>query len=331
MRINGALTEASDEAALTVESFRREALAGLSRQKKMLPCKYLYDEQGARLFEAICELEEYYPTRTELGILKENIEEIAEWVGPRANLVDLGSGSGLKTRLLLENVDRPASCLPVDVARAQLLEHSTRLARDFPGLQVNPICADYTAEFGLPDLPPGSGSITAFFPGSTIGNFEPQEAVLFLRRIGRLCGATGGLLIGVDLKKEPGVLNPAYNDSQGVTADFNLNLLARANRELQARFDLAQFRHHAFYNEEAGRIEMHLISKRSQAVPVDGRRFSFGKGESIVTEHSYKYTLEEFRRLAAAGGFEVLRVWTDEHRWFSVQFLRASQNGATRR
>jgi dimethylhistidine N-methyltransferase len=316
-----------DEAALTAEGFRRDVLAGLSRPKKTLPCKYLYDEHGARLFEAICELEEYYPTRTEMSILRQNIREIASLLGPGSNLVELGSGSSRKTRLLLEHLERPASYLPVDVARTQLLECSARLAQDYAGLEVWPVCADYTSEFELPDPPPDAGRTTVFFPGSTIGNFEPEEAGLFLRRIARLCGPTGGFLVGVDLKKAPQVLTPAYNDSQGITAKFNLNLLARANRELQAGFDLSLFRHQAFYNEAAGRIEMHLVSRRRQAVPVDGLEFVFAEGESIVTEHSYKYTLREFRQLAAWAGFKVVRCWTDERRWFSVQYLRPRRDG----
>ncbi len=310
------------EAGLRPEVFRRDVLAGLAQRNKSVPCKYLYDEEGARLFERICELEEYYPTRTELGILRRHIGEIARELGPRANLVDLGSGSGVKTRLLLEHLEDPASYVPVDVARAQLLECSARLAEEYRGLLVEPVCADYTLDFELPPAPDGSGQTTVFFPGSTIGNFEPEEAEDFLRRVGRLRGGAGNVLIGVDLKKSPETLNPAYNDAQGVTARFNLNLLARVNRELEGRFDLGQFRHHAFYNADAGRIEMHLVSRRRQRVRVDGHEFEFAGDESIVTEHSYKYAVEEFRRLAARAGFEVTRCWTDERRWFSVQLLQ---------
>lgn len=328
--MNSHCEQARNEPALTAATFRRDALAGLSRPKKTLPCKYLYDEEGARLFEAICELEEYYPTRTEVSILEQNIEEIAALVAPRTNLVDLGSGTSAKTRLLLAHLDRPASYLPVDVAHAQLAECSASLARDFAGVKVRPICADYTRDFVLPAPPPGSGHTTVFFPGSTIGNFEPEEARRFLRRIARLCGADGGLLIGVDLKKASQVLHRAYNDEQGVTAQFNLNLLVRANRELGAGFEIAQFQHQAVYNEAAGRIEMHLLSRRPQTVPVDGHRFAFSKGESIVTEHSYKYSLETFRELAAGAGFEVLRSWTDARQWFSVHYLRPRANGANR-
>jgi dimethylhistidine N-methyltransferase len=316
--------------ALTPASFRRDVLAGLSRPRKTLPCKYLYDEQGARLFEAICELEEYYPTRTEVSILKQNIDEIAALVPPCSNLVDLGSGNSVKTRLLLAHLDRLASCLPVDVSQAQLAECSASLARDFAGVEVHPICADYTRDFTLPDPLPGPGPVTVFFPGSTIGNFEPEEARMFLQRLARLCGTAGGVLVGVDLKKAPQVLHGAYNDAQGITAQFNLNLLVRANRELGTGFKISQFRHQALYNAAAGRIEMHLVSRQSQTVPVDGRRFAFSKGESIVTEHSYKYTLEEFRQLAARAGFEAARSWTDAHHWFSVHYLRPRANQAHR-
>ncbi len=307
--------------ALGTDTLRRDVVAGLSQPKKTIPCKYLYDEQGARLFELICELDEYYPTRTELSILRANIGEIASLAGPHATLVDLGSGSGLKTRILLENLEQPAKYQPVDVARTQLLQCSARLAREFPELRIEPLCADYTRPFRLPRASTGGERTLIFFPGSTIGNFEPHEAVPFLRRMTNLFGPSVALLVGVDLKKSPQVLNPAYNDSKGVTARFNLNVLERLNRELQAGFELEQFQHRAFYNQVAGRIEMHLVSGRYQRVPVDGHEFVFAAGESIVTEHSYKYSVPEFRRLAARAGLEVVRVWTDERHWFSVQYL----------
>jgi dimethylhistidine N-methyltransferase len=307
--------------ALSTERFRRDVLDGLSAPKKTLPCKYLYDENGARLFETICELEEYYLTRTELSILEQNIGEIVALLGPKANLVEFGSGNCLKTRLLLDHLDQPASYSPVDVAHPQLLLCSARLAHAYPGLAIEPVCADYTRQFTLPAPPAGSGATTFFFPGSTLGNFEPEEAVQFLERISRLCGPAGGLLVGIDLKKSPQFLHAAYNDAKGVTAQFNLNLLVRVNSELQGGFDLDQFQHRALYNASAGRIEMHLTSCCEQTVPVDGHHFAFAKGESIVTEHSYKYTLNQFRRLAARAGFEVARHWSDERRWFSVQYL----------
>jgi dimethylhistidine N-methyltransferase len=308
-------------AELTLEQFRNDVLAGLARHKKCVPCKYLYDEEGARIFEAICELEEYYPTRTEVKILRRHIREIASWIGTNVNLVELGSGASTKTRLLLDHLDHPVSYVPIDVARAQLLECSARLAQEYPGLEVAPVCADYTNDFLMPNFLEASARTVVFFPGSTIGNFEPEEAVHFLRRMAGLCGREGGLLLGVDLKKTAGVLNPAYNDARGITAKFNLNLLARANRELDADFNISCFRHDAFYNEKAGRIEMHLVSRKPQWVSITGKEFAFEQGESILTEHSYKYTPEEFRGLAARAGFRVARRWVDENRWFSVQFL----------
>jgi dimethylhistidine N-methyltransferase len=306
---------------LTMEDFRRDVLAGLSLQEKTLPCKYLYDERGARLFEQICELEEYYPTRTELAILKWHLREIAALPGRHCRVVELGSGSGLKTRLLLEHLDHPAAYVPVDVSRAQLFECAERLARQHPGTEVQPVCADYTNDFELPEPPARAQRTVIFFPGSTIGNFEPSEAKYFLARMAHLCGRDGGILLGVDLKKSLSMLKRAYNDSRGITAEFNLNLLDRINRELDGDFDRSQFWHHAVYNETAGRIEMLLVSARRQTVRVCGQEFHFAAGESIVTEHSYKYTPGEFRRLAVRAGLEVERCWTDDRRWFSVQYL----------
>ena len=242
-------------------------------------------------------------------------------LGPGCALVDLGSGSGIKTRILLENLILPAAYVPVDVSHAQLREHSARLVAEYPQLAVLPLCADYMAEFDLPEFPPHTQQTVAFFPGSTIGNLDPEEAAAFLGRIAGLCGDRGAVLAGVDLKKNPSMLDAAYHDSQGVTAAFNLNLLARANREAGADFDLALFRHHAFYNELAGRVEMHLVSQAPQLVRVGRRRFAFAAGEPIVTEYSYKYSIEEFERLARRGGFRVSRWWTDENQWFGVFLL----------
>lgn len=308
-------------AELTVEDFRREVLAGLSRPSKTLPCKYLYDEQGARLFEAICEVEEYYPTRTELAILRWNMREMATMFGPRCRVVELGSGSAIKTRLLLEHMEDPAVYVPIDVSRNQLFESAARFAKAHPALEVLPVCADYTNHFELPESPVNPQKTILFFPGSTIGNFEPREAAEFMGRTSRFCGRNGGILLGVDLKKEPALLHRAYNDSRGITAEFNLNLLDRINRELDGDFDRSLFRHQARYNDAAGRIEMHLVNRQRQTVTVSGRQFHFTTGESIVTEHSYKYTLDEFRRLMARAGLQVARCWTDDQNWFSVQYL----------
>lgn len=313
-------------AELTVEDFLRDVLAGLSRPMKTLPCKYLYDEHGASLFERICDLEEYYPTRTEISILRDNISEMAALAGPRCRVIEFGSGSGIKTRLLLEHLDAPAMYVPIDVARAQLLDCAAHFAREHPAMEVLPVCADYTNHFEFPEPPADSGRTLVFFPGSTIGNFEPAEAVEFLKRTAHLCGTHGGILLGVDLKKSPAMLYRAYNDSRGVTAEFNLNLLERINRELDADFDRSLFRHLARYDEIAGRIEMHLISRQRQSVSICGMEFDFKAGESIVTEHSYKYTPGEFRRLAGRAGLEVARCWTDDRNWFSVHYLTPARN-----
>jgi dimethylhistidine N-methyltransferase len=315
------ISERDCSEALGREAFRRDVLAGLSQPVKSLPCKYFYDEQGAALFECICELPEYYPTRTEVEILRRNMNEIVSLLGSSCSLLELGSGSGVKTRLLLDRLESPASYIPVDVARRQLLDCSAQLTRDYPGLPVLPVCADYTKQFVLPELPSNSRQTVAFFPGSTIGNFEPHEAAQFLRRMARLCQPEGGLLVGVDLKKDPDVLKAAYDDVEGVTAEFNLNLLARANRELEADFNIDSFEHCAFYNEAVGRIEMHLVSRRPQVVHVSGQAFSFAEGESIVTEYSYKYSLDQFSHLAAGAGLATLRCWTDEHSWFCLYYL----------
>ncbi|MDB6064116.1 MAG: Methyltransferase [Pedosphaera sp.] len=308
-------------AALTQECFLQDVLTGLSLASKRLPCKYFYDETGANLFERICELEEYYPTRTEAGILRRNIREMSALPGPEASVLELGSGSSTKTRLLLDHLERPSRYIPVDVAREQLLESSACLSRVYPEVEIIPVCADYTRHFELPFVPSSSNQTLVFFPGSTIGNFEPDQARVFLRRIAEMCGPESGFLIGVDLKKDSRLLHDAYNDSQGVTAQFNLNVLARANRELDADFDLESFQHQARYDEVAGRIEMHLVSRKRQHLSVNGHRFTFARGESIVTEHSYKYSLSDFSTLAAGAGLDVLKVWTDANGWFSVQYL----------
>jgi dimethylhistidine N-methyltransferase len=317
--MNGA-TE-TQECRLTTEGFRRDLLRGLSAQVKHLPSKYLYDEEGARLFEQICNLEEYYPTRTEMGILQRNAPEIASLLGPRCNLVELGSGGSTKTQLLLDTLEHAASYVPIDVAQAQLLEVSAGLALTYPNVEVLPVCADFTKHFFLPVLPRDSHRTAVFFPGSTIGNFEPHEAELLLSHIAGLCGRGTRFLIGVDLKKDPDVLHRAYNDADGVTADFNRNILGRANRELKADFSIALFQHHAFYNQQEGRIEMHLLSECPQTVRVGEARFDFAQRTSIRTEYSYKYTLGEFRCLAQRAGFDVARCWTDSKQWFSVQYL----------
>jgi dimethylhistidine N-methyltransferase len=308
-------------AADGADAFLREVLAGLARPHKQLPCKYFYDERGSRLFDEICDLEEYYLTRCELAILRRHAGEMAVRLGPGCALIEYGSGSSLKTRLLLDRLGRPAAYVPVDISGEHLLRSARRLARAYPGLEVAPVCADFTRPFPLPPLRQEPRRRVVYFSGSTIGNFGPSEAADLLAGIARLCGPGGGLLIGVDLKKDRATLEAAYDDRRGVTAAFNLNLLARINRELGADFELSRFRHHAFYNEGPGRVEMHLVSLGAQTVRVGGAAFDLADGETICTEYSYKYGSDEFRDLAAHAGLSLGRVWTDENGLFSVQYL----------
>jgi dimethylhistidine N-methyltransferase len=301
--------------------FLAEAVFGLSQPQKTLPCKFLYDEEGSRLFDRICALEEYYPTRTETRILRENIVEIAHLIGRNCRLVEFGSGTSAKTRHLLAHLSRPASYVPIDISGEQLYESCAELVVEFPDLEILPVIADFTAKLHLPRPTRRETRTVAFFPGSTIGNFEPDDVVAFLTNVASLCGRHGGLLIGFDLKKEKRVIEPAYNDRRGITAQFNLNILARTNRELGANFDLSSFHHHAPYDERFGRIEMHLISTRLQVVHLHEFEFFFEAGEYITTEHSYKYSLPEFASLARSAGFDVVKTWTDRNHWFAVQFL----------
>jgi dimethylhistidine N-methyltransferase len=300
-------------------------LDGLAQATKRLPCKFFYDAEGSRLFDAICELPEYYPTRTECLILGERAGEIAQLLGRRARLVEFGSGAGKKVRLLLGALDEPAAYVPVDISRNHLMMAATSLARDFPRLHIAPVCADYTERFSLPASTEAIALTTSgFFPGSTIGNFKPEQAWRFLAQARNLLGRGGWMIVGVDLHKDSAVLNAAYNDAAGVTAAFNLNLLRRINRELAGTFDLEAFRHHAFYNETERRIEMHLISLRDQSVSVGDETFAFQAGETIHTEDSYKYGIEDFQQIAQRAGFAPVTAWTDARELFSVHMLRAS-------
>jgi len=303
--------------------FREDALSGLGQPRKTLPCKYFYDAEGSKLFDQICALREYYPTRTELGILRAHASEMARCLGPDVLLVEYGSGSSVKTRLLLDRLAQPVAYVPVDISREHLLETALTLRLDYPDLAVLPVCADFAAPFALPRPPRPAARRAVYFPGSTIGNFSEAAAVALLRGVARRVGAGGAFLVGVDLKKDPRELERAYDDARGVTAAFNLNLLARMNRELDADFDLRRFRHRAVWVEEASRVEMHLVSEVEQTVSVDGVPVRFARGESICTEHSHKYTLDGFARLAARAGLAVRRVWTDRRARFSVQYLEA--------
>ena len=301
---------------------------GLAATPKALAPKYFYDRRGAELFERICELDAYYPTRTELGILRDNVAEIARRLGPECRVVEYGSGSGIKTRILLEHLDRPVAYLPVDISRAQLMEFALSIAADLPALQVLPICADYTAPLPLPAASRPARRTAAFFPGSTIGNFEPADAEAFLARIAQTCGEGGACVIGVDLRKDAATLEAAYNDPEGVTAEFNLNLLDRINRECGTDFDRSAFRHHAPWDPEQGRIEMRLVSTRAQTVriPADAagtpeQIVEFAEGEWITTEYSYKYRVDQVAALAERAGWQVEHRWCDERDWFSVWLL----------
>lgn len=297
-----------------------EVLDGLSKQQKRLPPKLFYDETGSKLFDKICEQEEYYPSRTEIRILEKYKNEIANTCGSDTLLLELGSGASKKVRLILESL-RPMSYMGVDISKEFLISSATKLAKDYPWLAVHATCADFCNELSLEHCPDHSRKL-AFFPGSSIGNFTPTEAHQFLYRLGKEIGDDGYLLIGVDLIKEHSVLNNAYNDQAGTTAEFNLNLLHRLNNELNADFELSRFEHYAYYNKQKSRIEMHLRSLDEQTVSIADNDFYFQVGETIHTENSYKYSIDSFRALASSAGFEQVNYWTDEMDYFSVQLYR---------
>jgi dimethylhistidine N-methyltransferase len=302
-----------------MSDFARDVIAGLSAERKALPAKYFYDDSGSALFEAITALPEYYPTRTELAILGERAGEIARLIPPGATLIEFGSGSTAKARILLDAAAISAY-VPVDISAEFLGQEAARLGRDLPRLRVLPVAADFTKPFDLPGAIRSRARV-GFFPGSTIGNFEPPEAARFLRHAAGLLGPGAHLIVGVDLIKDVAVLDAAYNDAAGVTAAFNLNLLRRINRELGADFDLDRFQHHAFFNRERKRIEMHLASRAAQQVRVCDRTIPFARGETIHTESSYKYGVDSFQALAAEAGWSPVAVWTDPDRYFSVHAL----------
>ena len=307
-----------------MEDFEAAVVAGLGARPKTLPCKYIYDQRGSALFDRICELDEYYVTRTEIALLERYAGEMAGLMGTGCHLIEFGSGSPRKVPLLLDAMGDTAAYTAIDISREHLLSSTRALAEARPALEVNAVCADYTAPLDLP--PPKSrpgAKPVVYFPGSSVGNFNPDGARAFLRRTAQLLQAGGELMIGVDLKKDLDILHAAYNDREGVTAAFNLNLLVRINTELGANFDIDAFTHDAFYNAEQGRIEMHLRSLCAQAVRLGRREFSFADGESIHTENSYKYTVEEFQQLAGDAGFAPVHVWLDDDRLFSIHYLRA--------
>jgi len=306
------------------EGFRAAALAGLSRHKKAIPCRFLYDARGSELFERICDLPEYYVTRAETEILRDRAAEIAARIGKRCRLIEFGSGASTKVRLLLEALENPASYVPIDISGDMLHPAASAIAADFPALEVIAVCADYMEPRSLPRLlARGGDRRVGFFPGSTIGNLLPEEALHFLRGCRELIGPGGAMVIGADLKKDPAILRAAYDDATGVTADFTLNLLARMNRELGADFIRERFAHDAVYNESLGRVEIYLRSRMDQIVTVAGRGFMFARDERTHIEYSYKYTAAEFQRLASRAGFRAEDVWTDADNRFSVHYLSA--------
>lgn len=297
-----------------------EVLKGLQKEQKLLPSKYFYDTQGSKLFEQICELEEYYPTRTELSIMRHNMDEITCELGENIQLIELGSGSSLKTRLLLENLSKVHSYVPVDISNDFLVDVSETLQKEYPLLDIKPVAADYTQPFELPEVDEQIRRI-AFYPGSTIGNFTKDNAADFITLIADLACMNGGLLIGFDLLKDRETLIAAYDDSKGITAAFNKNILRRINRELDANFKLNAFQHKAVFNEQKSRIEMHLVSLENQEVSISGTKLRFREGESIHTENSHKYTIESFRELTEPH-FTSVKTWTDKNNRFAVQYLQ---------
>lgn len=312
----------SFEEAISSDSLLSDVVTGLGRRPKTLPTKLLYDQQGSELFDEICTLPEYYPARTEMRILRQSAGEIADRIGPEATIIEPGAGSSVKIRLLLDALDQPACFVPIDISAEHLHKAAAEIQSAYPDLEVWPVVADFTSHVELPRVPK-FGRVVAFFPGSTIGNFHPQEAVAFLRRLTAWVGPGGGLLIGVDLLKETNVLEAAYNDSRGVTAAFNRNILSVLNQHFDCDLDPWSFEHRAVFVPASGRIEMRLISTVAQEFQVAGRSFALKPGEFIVTEYCYKYSLEDFARLARRAGFAVQHIWQDPRRWFSVQYLIA--------
>jgi len=302
-----------------IADFRSDVIQGLSAVEPYISPKYFYDETGSRLFEEICNSEEYYPTRTEVSIIRDNIDDIVDELGKDCLLIEPGSGDSYKVRLLLDAL-RPIAYLPVDISKLYLQGEAKKLAAEFTWLNVHAICADFTGSLKLPCHVSATNKV-AFFPGSTIGNFVPEQAVSVLKEIKAMVGEAGGLLIGVDLHKKSKILNAAYNDKSGFTEKFNKNLLVRINRELGANFELNQFQHYAFYNEQQFRIEMHLISLRDQQVMIEDKTLNFKKDQSILTEYSHKYSIGSFQALVEQAGFKIKKSWVDKNQLFSVHYL----------
>lgn len=308
--------------ALDIGDFAADVRKGLSARQKRIPSKYFYDARGSALFEKICEQPEYYLTRTELAILRESAGSIAEAIGPRALVVEYGSGGAIKTRLLLDALIDPVAYVPVEISGSALDTSVRQLGQAFPRVEMLPVRADFSARVTLPKPERRHASVLVFFPGSTLGNFETAEAVRLLEVMHAEMGSRGAALVGIDLKKDPGRIEAAYNDRAGVTSEFTLNLLARLNRELDADFDLGQFQHRARYNILAGRIETHIVSRVAQRVRVDGMTVGFAAGEAMLVEYSCKYALPEFERMAAKAKLRVAASWMDREGLFALQLLR---------
>ena len=310
-----------DETAWWRRQFLKDVIQGLKRPQKEIACKYFYDEVGSALFDEICELDEYYLTRTEMGILETHAAKMADAIGEDCELIELGSGNAQKTRLLLEQLRSPRAYLPIDISREPLELSAVRMAKRFPELRVLPVHGDFTGPLLLPETGDPRARRVVYFPGSTIGNFSPKAATSLLCTIAWLVGEGGGLLIGFDLDKDYSIVWPAYNDSRGKSAAFNLNVLEHINRELSADFDLAAFSHRADYVRSKERMEMYLVSRISQVVRIAGTEIGFDAGETIHTEYSYKYSFEHFSHLTARAGFTLAGQWTDPQNYFAVQYL----------
>ena len=308
-------------AVRAIAQFRADVLHGLAQAPKRIPSKYFYDARGSQLFEEICAQPEYYLTRTELAILEEHAPAIAAAIGPRALLVEYGSGAGIKTRLLLDALDQPVGYVPVEISRSALDASIENLSEEFPEVDMLPVSADFTRPVDLPAPDQAARRTVVFFPGSTLGNFEQFEAIALLRTMAIEMGRQGAALVGIDLKKDAAILEAAYNDAAGVTRDFTLNLLTRINRELHADFNLGEFEHRARYNVLAGRIETHIVSRRDQVVGIGSNHFSFAAVEAMLVEYSCKYALDEFAAMAAKAGLRVVQGWSDSRQWFAMQML----------
>ena len=309
------------EQPIVENAFFNDVVDGLGRPKKSLPCKYFYDERGSQLFDQICELDEYYLTRTEQQIMDQYADQMAAQLGERVMLVEFGSGSSTKTHVLLENLIQPSAYVPLDISEDHLLKTASELRLKFPGIEILPVVADFTRDFALPVPRLEASHAAVYFPGSTIGNFETAAAQELLTNIAGLLGEEGGLLVGIDLKKDPTIIHAAYNDANRVTDQFNLNILRRINHELDANFDVDAFEHSAVYNQDEGRVEISLVSQCEQTVDLAEHTFQFSRGEEIFTEYSHKYSIEGFAQLAAKAGFSLHKHWTDSEELFAVLHL----------